>query len=87
MSVLRPQSYLRPRRFCGTVTSGRGLMWFLALAAFVVVLVALGQPLPATLGAATALAALASTRYPLTANSALRRALEGAFASPAEPRR
>ncbi|MCR6488303.1 hypothetical protein M8542_36280 [Amycolatopsis sp. OK19-0408] len=87
MSVLLSQARLRPRWTCGTVAAGHSVVWFLVLAAFVVVLVALGQPLPATLGAAAAVAALASSRQSLAANSAIRRALEAALVSPAQAQR
>jgi hypothetical protein len=79
LSQLRP----RPRRICGTVAADRSLVWFLALAAFVVVLVVLGQPLPTTLGAATAVSVLASPPHLLAANSAIRRALGAALTSSA----
>ncbi|WIX78753.1 hypothetical protein QRX50_46745 [Amycolatopsis carbonis] len=81
MPVLLPQIRLRPRLTCGTAAAYPGLVWFLAVAAFVVALVALGQPLSATLGAAAAIAAVASRRHPLATNPAIRRALEAALTS------
>ncbi len=83
MPVLLPQTRLRPRRTCGTLAAYLGLAWFLALAAFVVALLSLGQPLPATLGAAVAVTAVSSRRHPLTTNSAIRRTLEAALTSSA----
>ncbi|WP_152546760.1 hypothetical protein [Amycolatopsis orientalis] len=75
------QIRLRLRWTCGTFADDRSPWWFLLLAAFVIVLLVLGQSLVAAIGAAGTLAALASPERRHAAYSAIGRALEAALAA------